>query len=447
MEAVPKIGFVSLGCPKALVDSERIITQLRADGYLIVSSYREADLVIVNTCGFTEAAIEESLDVIGEAVAANGKVIVTGCLGVKSKIIQDKHAQVLAITGPQQDQQLIKIVHEHLPMHANPYTSLVPPTGIKLTPPHYAYVKIAEGCNHKCSFCIIPSMRGPLVSRSIDEVLTEVSGLVDAGVKEILIISQDTSAYGVDLKYKAGIWRGQPLRTRFQDLVEALAQFPIWVRLHYVYPYPHVDNVIALMTEDRVLPYLDVPMQHASPRVLKRMRRPANSEDMLRRIVRWREICPSLCIRSSFIVGFPGESQQDFEQLLDFLEQAQLDRVGCFKYSPVSGARANALDGAVPDEVKDEREAEFMQLQERISANKLASKIGKTMRVLVDEVIPDKIIARSYADAPEIDGWVYVDKPAIHIQVGEFVEVKITASDDHDLYAYVVEKQTPQQLV
>ncbi len=430
----PKIGFVSLGCPKALVDSEQILTQLRAEGYETSSTYEDADLVVVNTCGFIDSAVEESLDAIGEALAENGKVIVTGCLGAKEggDVIRQAHPQVLAVTGPQALPEVMAAVHMHVPQPHDPFTSLIPPQGIRLTPRHYAYVKISEGCNHRCTFCIIPSMRGDLVSRPVNQVMQEAENLVNAGVKELLIISQDTSAYGVDVKYRTGFWQGRPLKTRMTELVRALGEFGVWVRLHYVYPYPHVDEVIPLMTEGKILPYLDVPFQHASPRILKAMKRPANSENNLARIRRWREICPDITLRSTFIVGFPGETEAEFGQLLEFLEEAQLDRVGCFTYSPVEGAMANALPDHVPEEVREERRARFMALQEKISTLRLNQKIGKHMTVLVDEIQKNKAIARSTADAPEIDGVVYIDN-AKNLKPGEFAEVEIISSDAHDL--------------
>jgi len=433
----PKVGFVSLGCPKNLVDSELILTQLRADGYEIVSSYDQAQVVVVNTCGFTEQAIAESLQVIDEALQANGQVVVTGCLGKNAELIRHAHPRVLGVTGPQAIDQVRELVHRAAPPQFDPFTSLVPSTGIKLTPPHYAYVKISEGCNHHCSFCIIPSMRGKLVSRPIDTVLTEVDGLVAAGVKEIAIISQDTSAYGVDLKYPAGFWRGKPVRTRFADLVRCLAQFPVWIRLHYVYPYPHIDEIIPFMAQGAILPYLDVPLQHASATVLKRMRRPADSENMLARIDRWREICPELSIRSTFIVGFPGETDEDFQQLLAFLRAARLNRVGCFTYSPVQGAAANTLDGAVPEQLKQQRMEELMIVQAEISAAKLRQKKGHTLTVLVDAIEDGEVIGRSYADAPEIDGLVVAPLPEGGVQVGDFVQVQIEYADEHDLFGRI----------
>lgn len=435
-ESPPTIGFISLGCPKALVDSEQILTQLRAEGYATSSTYEDADIVVVNTCGFIDSAVEESLDAIGEALAENGKVIVTGCLGAKEggEVIKRAHPQVLAVTGPQALPEVMAAVHLHLPQPHDPFTSLVPPQGIKLTPRHYAYIKISEGCNHRCTFCIIPSMRGDLVSRPINQVMQEAENLVAAGVKELLIISQDTSAYGVDIKYRTGFWQGRPLKTRLTELAGALGSLGVWVRLHYVYPYPHVDEVIPLMAEGKILPYLDVPFQHASPRVLKAMRRPASAENNLARIRQWREICPEITLRSTFIVGFPGETEAEFEQLLEFLQEAQLDRVGCFAYSPVEGAAANALADPVPEEVKEERRARFMAVQEKISTARLHRKIGRRMIVLVDEVQKNRAIARSNADAPEIDGLVYVSN-AKNRKPGELIEVEITGSDAHDLRA------------
>jgi len=436
--APPTVGFVSLGCPKALVDSERILTHLRAEGYLISPSYDGADLVVVNTCGFIDEAIRESLDAIDEALAENGRVIVTGCLGAKGDIVKRTHPRVLAVTGPHATAEVMRAVHEHLPQPHDPFTSLVPAQGVKLTPPHYAYLKIAEGCNHRCTFCVIPAMRGNLVSRPIGDVLQEAQNLVRAGVKELLVISQDTSAYGVDVKYRTGFWQGRPMRTRMTDLSRALAELGVWVRLHYVYPYPHVDEVVPLMADGKLLPYLDVPFQHASPRILKLMKRPADAEDNLARIRRWREICPEITIRSTFIVGFPGETAAEFEELLSFLEEAGLDRVGCFAYSPVEGAAANALRDAVPDPVKQERRARFMELQARISARRLARKVGRTITVLVDEVGPEGALARSSADAPEIDGVVHVGA-APGLRAGEFARVRVTRAREHDLWAIVDE--------
>jgi len=429
-----KVGFVSLGCPKATVDSEHILTRLRAEGYLIAPSYRDADLVVVNTCGFIDSAVEESLDAIGEALHENGRVIVTGCLGAKGDIVRETHPKVLAVTGPHATDAVMEAVHIHLPKPHDPYTDLVPPQGIRLTPKHYAYLKISEGCNHRCSFCIIPSMRGDLVSRPIGDVMTEAESLVKAGVRELLVISQDTSAYGVDIKYRTGFWGGRPIRTRMLDLARALAELDVWVRLHYVYPYPHVDEVIPLMSEGRLLPYLDVPFQHASPRILKLMKRPANAEGTLKRIRDWRAICPELTIRSTFITGFPGETDREFEELLAFLEEAQLDRVGCFAYSPVEGAAANALPDAVPEGLKEERRARFMAVQEKISAARLKNKVGRKLTVLVDEVGPEGAIARSSADAPEIDGVVHIGNGG-DLKPGDLVEVKVTRADAHDLWA------------
>ena len=433
-DSIPKVGFISLGCPKALVDSEQILTQLRAEGYDIAPSYEAADLVVVNTCGFIDAAVEESLDTIGEALAENGKVIVTGCLGAKGDIVKRTHPRVLAVTGPHALQEVMQAVHQHLPPRHEPFTSLIPPQGIKLTPKHYAYIKISEGCNHRCSFCIIPSMRGNLVSRPVNEVMQEAENLVAAGVKELLVISQDTSAYGVDVKYRTGFWHGKPVKTRMTELVQALGELGVWVRLHYVYPYPHVDEVIPLMAENKILPYLDVPLQHASARILKAMRRPADSVDMLDRLRRWREICPEITLRSTFIVGFPGETEGEFDQLLEFLRVAQLDRVGCFAYSPVAGAAANSLPDSVPEEIKQERFARFMETQAQISAAKLQNKIGSTLTVLVDEITPKGAVARSSADAPEIDGAVYLSD-AHHLKAGEFTQVKVLSADQHDLWA------------
>jgi ribosomal protein S12 methylthiotransferase len=429
-----KVGFVSLGCPKALVDSEHILTQLRAEGYIVSGTYQDADLVVVNTCGFIDAAVEESLDAIGEALHENGRVIVTGCLGAKGDIVRETHPKVLAVTGPHATAAVMEAVHTHLPKPHDPYTDLVPPQGIRLTPRHYAYLKISEGCNHRCTFCIIPAMRGDLVSRPVGDVMQEAQNLVNAGVKELLVISQDTSAYGVDVKYRTGFWNGRPIKTRMTELVQALSALGVWVRLHYVYPYPHVDEVIPMMADGKLLPYLDVPFQHASPRILKLMKRPANAEGTLKRIRDWRAICPDLTIRSTFVVGFPGETEREFEELLEFLEEAQLDRVGCFAYSPVEGAAANALPDPVPEEEKQERQARFMAVQEKISAARLKRKIGQTMTVLVDAVGKDGAIARSAADAPEIDGRVII-RQGSKLKVGEFAEVKVTRADAHDLWA------------
>ncbi|NBU58571.1 MAG: 30S ribosomal protein S12 methylthiotransferase RimO [Betaproteobacteria bacterium] len=433
--AVPRVGFVSLGCPKALVDSERILTQLRAEGYEISADYDGADLVVVNTCGFIDSAVEESLDAIGEALAENGKVIVTGCLGAKRDVILDAHPAVLAVTGPHALDEVMGAVHAHLPKPHDPFTDLIPPAGIKLTPKHYAYLKISEGCDHKCSFCIIPSMRGGLDSRPVGEVLREAEKLVESGVKELLVISQDTSAYGVDRKYRTDFWGGRPVKTRITELARELSTLGAWVRMHYVYPYPHVDELVELMAEGKLLPYLDIPFQHASQSVLKAMRRPAAAENTLRRIERWRERVPDLTLRSTFIVGFPGETEADFEELMQWLEAAQLDRVGCFTYSPVEGATANELPGAVDPEVAEQRRERFMHLQENISANRLIAKVGREMRVLVDEVgEEDTVLARSSADAPEIDGVVYVEG-ADDVAVGDWLDVRITDADIHDLWA------------
>ena len=433
---VPRVGFVSLGCPKALVDSERILTQLRAEGYDISPDYDGADLVVVNTCGFVDSAVEESLDAIGEALAENGKVIVTGCLGAKRDVILDAHPSVLAVTGPHALDEVMGAVHAHLPKPHDPFTDLIPPAGIKLTPRHYAYLKISEGCDHKCSFCIIPSMRGGLDSRPAGEVLREAEKLVESGVKELLVISQDTSAYGVDRKYRTDFWGGKPVKTRITELARELGTLGAWVRLHYVYPYPHVDELVELMAAGgNLLPYLDIPFQHASPTVLKAMRRPAAAENTLRRIERWRERVPDLVLRSTFIVGFPGETEADFEALMQWLEAAQLDRVGCFTYSAVEGATANELPGSVDPEVAEQRRERFMHLQENISANRLIAKVGREMRVLVDEVGEEgTVLARSAADAPEIDGVVYVEG-AENVAVGDWLDVRITDADIHDLWA------------
>jgi len=432
----PKVGFVSLGCPKALVDSERILTQLRTEGYLIVPDYNNADVVVVNTCGFIDSAKAESLDAIGEAIAENGRVIVTGCMGVDESVIRAVHPSVLAVTGPQQYEQVVRAVHEAAPPNPlhDPFTDLVPPQGIKLTPRHYAYLKISEGCNHRCSFCIIPSMRGDLVSRPVGDVLDEAQRLARAGVKELLVISQDTSAYGVDIKYRSGFWNGRPVKTRMTELCSALSELDIWVRLHYVYPYPNVDEVIPLMAEGKILPYLDIPFQHASPRILKAMKRPAFEDRTMARIHRWREQCPDITLRSTFIVGFPGETESEFQYLLDWMSEAQLDRVGCFQYSPVEGAPANALEGAVPDEVKQERYDRFMAHQQAISTERLARKVGKELDVLIDEVDEEGAVGRSSADAPEIDGSVFVDS-AVPLKPGDLVRVRVTESDEYDLWA------------
>jgi len=449
---IPRVGFVSLGCPKALVDSEQILTQLRAEGYETSKTYDGADLVIVNTCGFIDAAVQESLDAIGEALAENGKVIVTGCLGAKKDaagddIVAKVHPKVLAVTGPHASQEVMRHVHLHLPKPHDPFTDLVPDHGVKLTPQHYAYLKISEGCNHRCSFCIIPSMRGGLVSRPIGEVMREAESLLKSGVKELLVISQDTSAYGVDLRYRTDFVAGRPVKTRMTELVQELATLTgkdeAWVRLHYVYPYPSVNDVLPLMAEGKVLPYLDVPFQHAHPDVLRRMKRPASGEKNLDRIRSWREICPDLTIRSTFIAGFPGETEAEFQYLLDFLEEAELDRVGCFAYSPVDGATANALDGALPTEVREERQARFMAVQEGISARRIRRHVGKLQRVLIDDVNAEGGVARSFADAPEIDGNVFISPPTSasarlawrqKVRVGSFATVRITGADGHDLW-------------
>jgi len=425
-----------LGCPKALVDSEGILTRLRAEGYGISPSYDGADLVVVNTCGFIESAVKESLDAIGEALTANGRVIVTGCLGAKGDVVRRAHPKVLAVTGPHAAEEVMAAVHEYLPKPHDPFVDLVPPQGIRLTPRHYAYLKISEGCNHRCTFCIIPSLRGDLVSRPIGDVMQEAENLVRAGVKELLVISQDTSAYGVDLKYRTGFWGGRPLRTRMSDLAAALGRLGVWVRLHYVYPYPHVDEVIPLMADRRILPYIDVPFQHASRRILRLMRRPASGEDNLARIRAWRKVCPDITIRSTFIAGFPGETESEFQELLDFLEEAELDRVGCFGYSPVEGARANELDGALDAGTREERRARLMQLQEKISARRLRRKVGRVLEVLVDRRAPGGAVTRSAADAPEIDGVVHVQGPG-EFAPGDRLRVKVVKSDAHDLWAKV----------
>ncbi|MDI1301346.1 MAG: 30S ribosomal protein S12 methylthiotransferase RimO [bacterium] len=438
----PKVGFVSLGCPKALVDSERILTQLKSEGYQVSSSYADADLVVVNTCGFIDSAVQESLDAIGEALAENGKVIVTGCLGKSEDKIRAAHPSVLKVTGPHAYEEVMGAVHQYLPPKHDPFMDLVPPQGIRLTPKHYAYLKISEGCNHRCTFCIIPSMRGDLVSRPVGSVLQEAENLAKAGVKELLVISQDTSAYGVDLKYKLDFWGGRPLKTRMLEMCEALGTLGVWVRLHYVYPYPHVDNIIPLMAEGKILPYLDIPFQHGSPTVLARMKRPAHAENTLNRIRKWREICPDLTIRSTFIVGFPGETEAEFEELLVWLKEADLDRVGCFTYSPVEGAAANELADPVPEDVKQERYERFMALAAEISAARLQKKIGLEMDVLVDEIDLEEgvAIARSKADAPEIDGNVFIESDNVGaIRPGDIVRVRITDANEYDLFAECVE--------
>lgn len=430
----PRIGFVSLGCPKNLVDSERILTQMRAEGYLIADSYAEANLVVVNTCGFIDAAVEESLGAIGEAMEGNGRVIVTGCLGAREEMILKAYPGVLAISGAHAYEEVMTAVHEELPPPHHPYHDTVPPQGIKLTPRHYAYLKIAEGCNHSCSFCIIPQLRGGLVSRPIDEVMREAENLVEGGVRELLVVAQDTSAYGVDVKYRPGFWGGRPLQTNLFDLASGLGDLGVWVRLHYIYPYPGVDDLIPLMAEGRILPYLDIPLQHASERVLRAMQRPAATEKVLDRIRGWRDVCPDITLRSTFILGFPGETEDEFRQLLDFLAEAQLDRVGAFTYSAVAGASANALPDQIPEEVKQERLQRFMQAQEGISRDRLQAKIGSEMLVLVDEVYADRVIARSVSDAPEIDGAVIIEG-GWEIDPGDFMQVRVVASAEHDLFA------------
>ena len=437
MAAAPKVGFVSLGCPKALVDSEGILTRLRAEGYAISPSYNGADLVVVNTCGFIESAMQESLDAIGEALEENGRVIVTGCLGAKGDIVRQTHPKVLAVSGPHALEEVMSAVHEHLPKPHDPFADLVPPQGIKLTPRHYAYLKISEGCNHRCTFCIIPSLRGDLVSRPIGEVMREAETLVKAGVKELLVISQDTSAYGVDLKYRTDFWGGRPLKARMGDLAAALGELGVWVRLHYVYPYPHVDEVIPLMAEGKILPYIDVPFQHASRRILKLMKRPASGEDNLGRIRVWRRICPDITIRSTFIAGFPGETEVEFQELLDFLEEAELDRVGCFAYSPVQGAKANELTGALSNEVREKRRERLMHLQAKISARRLKRRLGKTIKVLVDEVKGERAVGRSAGDAPEIDGVVHIEGGSA-LKPGDWAQVKVTRTDAHDLWSQLM---------
>ena len=433
----PSVGFVSLGCPKATVDAEVILTRLRAEGYAISPSYEGAELVIVNTCGFIDAAVEESLEAIGEALDENGRVIVTGCLGAKGDIVREAYPKVLAVTGPHALVEVMEAVHQHLPAPHDPFVDLVPPQGIKLTPEHYAYLKISEGCNHRCSFCIIPALRGDLVSRPIGEIVQEAEKLVAAGVKELLIVSQDTSAYGVDTKYRTGFVGGRPVKTRLYDLARELGQLGVWVRMHYVYPYPSVDDLLPLMAEGKILPYLDVPFQHASPRILKLMKRPGDVERVLDRIAAWRRAVPDLTLRSTFITGFPGETEQEFDELLQFLDVAQIDRVGAFAYSPVDGAAANELPGALPEEVREERRLRLMQYQEDISTQRLEAKIGRTMTVLVDDVDEEGAVARSTADAPEIDGLVYVTDGE-DLSVGEFATVTITDCDVHDLFAQLV---------
>ena len=434
----PKVGLVSLGCPKALVDSERIVTRLRAEGYQIVGDYAGADLVLVNTCGFLDSARAESLDAIGEALAENGRVVVTGCLGKDADLIRQHHPGVLAITGPHQYEQVMGAIHDALPQAHDAFQDLVPEAGLRLTPRHYAYLKISEGCNNRCSFCIIPHLRGDLVSRPLAQVMFEAEALVRSGVKELLVISQDTSAYGQDLKYAASNWKGKEYQTRFLDLAQALGTLGVWVRMHYVYPYPHVDNVLPLMAEGKILPYLDIPFQHASPKVLKAMRRPANQEKVLERLAAWRKIVPDLAIRSTFIVGFPGETDEDFEDLLDWLDEAQIDRLGCFKYEPVAGAPSNALPGAVPEEVKQERYDRLMELQQDISAKKQIAKIGREYDVIIDDVDEDEATGRTYADAPDIDGNIYLDGEN-ELEIGEIVRVRVTDADAYDLWGEVID--------
>lgn len=434
-----RVGFVSLGCPKNTVDSERILTQLKIEGYEVVPNYDDADMVIVNTCGFIDSAVQESLDAIGEALKENGKVLVTGCLGAREDEIREVHPNVLGVTGPHAYENVLAQVHQYVPKpEHNPFEHLIPDQGVKLTPRHYAYLKISEGCNQKCTFCIIPSMRGKLDSRPIGSVLDEAQRLVKNGVKELLIVSQDTGAYGVDVKYRTGFWNGQPVKTRFLEMCEELGKLGAWVRLHYLYPYPHIDEVIPLMAEGKILPYLDIPLQHASPRILKMMKRPGAIENTLARIKSWREVCPELTIRSTFIVGFPGETEEDFQLLLDFLQEAQLDRVGCFKYSPVEGAVANDLAEPVPEDVKEERFARFMELQEEISAERLQRKVGKRMLVIVDEVTEEGSVARTMGDAPDIDGLVFIDN-VTNVQPGDILDVVIEEADEHDMWAHLAE--------
>jgi ribosomal protein S12 methylthiotransferase len=439
---VPKVGFVSLGCPKALVDSERILTQLRAEGYEVAPTYAAADLVVVNTCGFIDAAVDESLDAIGEALEQNGRVIVTGCLGARPERILARHPRVLKVTGPHAYEEVVRAVHAHLPPQHDPRFDLLPPQGVRLTPRHYAYLKIAEGCNNKCSFCIIPARRGRLASRPIEDVLREAERLVGAGVKELLVISQDTSAYGADRRYAGGTWHEREYRTSFLDLARGLSELDAWVRLHYVYPYPHVDQVLPLMAQDRVLPYLDVPFQHGSPTVLKRMRRPAHAEDTLARIDAWRRVCPALTLRSTFIVGFPGETEAEFTELLQWLDAAQLDRVGCFKYSPVEGAAANALADHIAPEVQEERYARFMERAATISARRLAARVGARMRVLVDEVKEGAALARSAAEAPQIDGVIRIEHVPARLRAGDWAEIEVVGADAYDLAGRLVTDET-----
>ena len=435
---IPSIGFISLGCPKALVDSEQIITRLRAEGYAIQPDYKSSDVVVINTCAFIDDAVEESMQAISEALNENGKVIVTGCLGAKEGVVEKAFPDLLAVTGPHAADEVMTAIHQHLPPDTDPKLSLIPPGGIKLTPRHYAYLKISEGCNHRCTFCIIPSLRGDLVSRPVSDVMDEAEGLISAGVRELLVVSQDTSAYGLDTRYRDDFWRGKPLKTRFLELSKALGELGAWVRLHYVYPYPHVDNVIPLMAEGIILPYLDVPLQHANYDILKAMKRPANAENVLRRIEKWRDICPHITLRSTFIVGFPGETEQQFEELLAFLETAQLDRVGAFAYSPVDGATANQLANAVAEEIKQERLQRFMQLQESISEQKLAARVGGIEDIIIDGRDDEGILGRSKGDAPEIDGMVFIEGDH-DLKAGDIVRAKITASNAHDLWAEIQE--------
>lgn len=441
MSIAHRIGFISLGCPKALVDSEQIMSRLRAEGYDLVPSYQDADLVVVNTCGFINAAVEESLEAIGEAIQENGKVIVTGCLGAREAEIRQQFPAVLKVTGAHAYEEVMTAVHEVLPPAHDPFLDLLPPGGIKLTPRHYAYLKISEGCNHRCTFCIIPSLRGDLVSRPIGEVMSEAERLVEAGVRELLVVSQDTSAYGVDLRYRTDFWQGRPLKTQFLALAKALGELDAWVRLHYVYPYPHVDEVIPLMAEGQILPYLDIPFQHASPDILKAMKRPGDTKNLLQRIQGWRKVCPDLVIRSTMIVGFPGETDEDFERLLDFLDQAQLDRVGCFTYSEVEGAVANALPNPVPESLKAERLERLMAFQAEISGDRLSKRVGQQETVVIDEVVEEGAVARSRYDAPDVDGQVFIDG-ATRLKVGERVEVVIEEADEHDLWAHLVDERS-----
>lgn len=439
-----RIGFISLGCPKNLVDSERILTQLRTEGYDVVPTFNDADLVIVNTCGFIDAAVEESLDTIGEALAENGRVIVTGCLGIKDDEIREVHPNVLAVTGPHAYEEVVNQVHEHLPKPGhNPFADLVPDHGIKLTPRHYAYLKISEGCNHRCTFCIIPSMRGNLVSRPVGEILDEAKRLKAGGVNELLVISQDTSAYGVDMKHRTGFWNGMPVKTHLQQLSEKLGELDMWIRLHYVYPYPHVNDLIPLMNEGRILPYLDIPLQHASKRILKLMKRPGSADRTLERIKKWREICPELIIRSTFIVGFPGETEEEFEELLTFIQEAQLDRVGCFMYSPVEGAVANDLPDPVPEAVKQARHARFMDIQGQISAQRLQQRIGKEYQIVIDSVDSEGAVGRTYADAPEVDGVVHLNG-VYDVKPGDRLWAEIIHADEHDIWAVPAEDEAQE---